>query len=471
MLILLPLVFFGLYAVTLLPGVGWGDVAKYQTVAAEVGWPLDAGLHGLYSILLSVWVNIIPLGEVAWRANLFSAIASATALGIFIHVCLALGLSRRSVLLSAGSLGLSHVFWTNATWAESYPLFSCLWLLAVGRGLLFLQNRRPHDLVMTLGFFGLTVWVNLMAVQALAVFALVSIVLVPECRRPSTWFRPALALLLGLSPWMARILWALTIERLDGHEVFARVFDLQFSSHLWIRHAPGDWIRGAAPFLLYLVYQCGAMTPYFLNVRRLPVSSWLFPVLLAGFTGLFCSTFLPQRAVWILTAAWLPLFILLAMALEASLPARKGVFALPLVVVAGYALAPGVLDGHLGRLVHVEPVGKRDTLRIFLQPWKQGERSAGDYVDEVEANLKSGDILVCDFTPGAPLRYAQKVQGRLSHLRIVSLGQDFKNLIDKVPPGSQLWLGRDSPEFHKRIDASKWRTVRVGTLLRVEKLP
>lgn len=475
----MPLFFLALYTMTLMPGVGWGDEAKYQVEALTLDWPREAGLHGLYAIVSALFVQAWPWGSVAYKANLFSAVCAAAALAVFIRVLRTLGISQRSTALATLTLGLSHTFWTHATWAESYPLFACLWIGAVGVGMRYLMEGHPRDLALTLGLFGLTLWVNLMATQGLAAFLCCAVLLRPECRKLPAWKIPLLALLVGLSPWLGRLLWALGVEKIPLDLVLMRAFELDFAHQLWIRHSPSDWIRGARAFPLYFLYQFGLMAFYFTRLRRLPARVWLFPVLLTLLIMLFCSTFLPQRTVWVLMAAWLPLFLLMATCLDVSMPATPRMFILPLLTVAGYALLSYsvqiFLDQHPAArsfsIFHAEPVGTRNAAAIFLKPWKQDERSAQDYIDEVESTLKAKDMIVCDFTPAATLRYAKEVEGRLHNITIAYLRDDLNSVLSSAPPGTGLWLGRDSAEFHRRLDGMRWRTEKVGSLLRVEKRP
>ena len=71
----------GLYAYTgtLAPTVLQGDAALFQYTPAVLGVTYPTG-YPLYILLGKLWVTLLPLGEIAWRMNLLSALLSSLAL-------------------------------------------------------------------------------------------------------------------------------------------------------------------------------------------------------------------------------------------------------------------------------------------------------------------------------------------------------------------------------------------------------
>ncbi|HSJ52436.1 MAG TPA: DUF2723 domain-containing protein, partial [Anaerolineae bacterium] len=65
------------YLQTLLPGIGWGDIARFQYVARVWGIPHRFG-YPLY-IALSRLFGALPVGDLAYRVNLMSAVFAALA--------------------------------------------------------------------------------------------------------------------------------------------------------------------------------------------------------------------------------------------------------------------------------------------------------------------------------------------------------------------------------------------------------
>ncbi len=70
-----------LYLLTLAPGVVGGDAGEHQFAAPLLGIPHTTG-YPLYILLGKLWTLLIPMGSMAWRMNLFSAVNGALAAGV-----------------------------------------------------------------------------------------------------------------------------------------------------------------------------------------------------------------------------------------------------------------------------------------------------------------------------------------------------------------------------------------------------
>lgn len=121
------LIALGVYALTLLRGVGSFDVAEMQTVPRVLGVAHPTG-YPLWTLVGFLW-SLLPLGSVAFRMNLFSAVLFAGAVGLVTRLAMKLGV--RSIL--AVCSGLVFAFaggtWRNAVHAEVQSLH--LFLLAL----------------------------------------------------------------------------------------------------------------------------------------------------------------------------------------------------------------------------------------------------------------------------------------------------------------------------------------------------
>ena len=72
------LLLFAVYLTTLLPGLGGTeDTPKFQYIGAVLGTAHDPG-YPLYTLLTHAWSRL-PLGTLAYRINVFSAIWGAAA--------------------------------------------------------------------------------------------------------------------------------------------------------------------------------------------------------------------------------------------------------------------------------------------------------------------------------------------------------------------------------------------------------
>lgn len=156
---------FAVYLCTLLPSVGWGDIARFQYVARVWGIPHRFG-YPTY-IALSRLFGYLPVGNLAYRVNLMSAVFAALAA---VMVCLIVLLLVRDGI-AAASAGLSFAFsralWGQAVFAEVYTLNAFL----IGAVLLVLlawqQTRKIGLLYLGIGLYALS-FGNHMTVVTLA---------------------------------------------------------------------------------------------------------------------------------------------------------------------------------------------------------------------------------------------------------------------------------------------------------------
>ncbi len=140
------LVALAVYVRTLLPGMAFGDWGEMQTVPHVLGVAHPTG-YPTY-IVLSWLAHLVPLGSVAWRANLLSAILVAAALGVTVAILLRLG-TRPAIAVGAGlALGAVGTVWAAATVAEVNPLHLLFVAALLHRALVWEERRRPRDLVL-----------------------------------------------------------------------------------------------------------------------------------------------------------------------------------------------------------------------------------------------------------------------------------------------------------------------------------
>ncbi|HEX9922437.1 MAG TPA: DUF2723 domain-containing protein, partial [Anaerolineae bacterium] len=69
---------FTLYLLTLAPGVVGGDAGEHQFTGPLLGIPHATG-YPLYVLVSKLWTLLIPIGTLAWRMNLLSAVGGALA--------------------------------------------------------------------------------------------------------------------------------------------------------------------------------------------------------------------------------------------------------------------------------------------------------------------------------------------------------------------------------------------------------
>ena len=116
-----------LYIRTLAPSVISiaDDTLEFQLIAQRGAIPHPSG-YPLYALLLTLFARFIPFGEVAFRANLLSALAASVAVGFTYLVARQMRLSHVAALFSAALLAILPTFWAHATIAEVYALHLAL---------------------------------------------------------------------------------------------------------------------------------------------------------------------------------------------------------------------------------------------------------------------------------------------------------------------------------------------------------
>src|SRR5688572_23602549 len=125
----------GLYSLTLAPTVLEADAGEFQFVPWLPGIAHPTG-YPLYVMAGWAWSHLLPVGEVAWRMNLLSAVFAAVTVGLVYGLarCLldialpALPLPARSLGggLAAATVAVTATFWSQALVAEVYTLHTLL---------------------------------------------------------------------------------------------------------------------------------------------------------------------------------------------------------------------------------------------------------------------------------------------------------------------------------------------------------
>ena len=109
-----------LYLRTLVPDIYVSDFVEFQYQPALLGLPHPNGFP--FYMVLGWLGSHVPVGSVAWRMNVLSAVGGA--LAVAVTTAFAQRLSRRASvgLLAGGLLALSPTFWYYSLAAERYTL-------------------------------------------------------------------------------------------------------------------------------------------------------------------------------------------------------------------------------------------------------------------------------------------------------------------------------------------------------------
>jgi hypothetical protein len=113
-----------LYLLTAAPTIGSLDSAELTTAAATAGLTRATG-YPLYLILGHLW-SWLPLGDVGYRMNLFSAFNAALTMLLAERILRRLGVGPWAAFGSLGLLTCATFFWSLALVAEVYTLQTAL---------------------------------------------------------------------------------------------------------------------------------------------------------------------------------------------------------------------------------------------------------------------------------------------------------------------------------------------------------
>ena len=111
----------GVYVASLHGDVGFWDTGDLQTVPYILGIPYPTGFPG-YVLLGWLWTHIFPFGNVAWRLNVFAALACAATAGAVVALLLTLGTGEIIAVAAAAVYAFGAVPWSHATYVDVHPI-------------------------------------------------------------------------------------------------------------------------------------------------------------------------------------------------------------------------------------------------------------------------------------------------------------------------------------------------------------
>lgn len=113
-----------LYVRTLAPDLLWGDSGEFQTLVYTLGMTHPTG-YPVY-LLLGRLFAFLPLGNLAMRVSLFSAVCGALACTLVFLLLRVIKGRRLPALGAALAMGVTPLFWWQAVIAELYTIASLL---------------------------------------------------------------------------------------------------------------------------------------------------------------------------------------------------------------------------------------------------------------------------------------------------------------------------------------------------------
>ncbi|MCK6483499.1 MAG: DUF2723 domain-containing protein [Phycisphaerae bacterium] len=426
-----------LYFLTCAPDVLWGDSGTFQVRVARGELNSPAGLalaHPLY-IALARGFALLPLGTIAYRVNLFSAVCAAAAVGLtFRFVARGTG-DRFAAAIAAVALAVSHTFWTHAVTAEVYTLYVLLLageLCCIER---YVRTGRRRGLYLALLLNGLSLSNHVLA--ALHAPAYLVLMFRRLLRGGLRWRHVPSAALFWLSG--AGLYVGMIAGQVAAGDSVAAAVREAFVGKSYQKNVGGGFSPASDAARTLMSFALNFPTPLALllplawrrrsstDSRADPINEEtlaaaqasrrdlaLFVALLFAVHFLFAATYtVPDKhvffqACYVLLAIWLGG----AAGAWARTPMRRRLcVAAALLPALVYEIAPPLLERWNVPLGGTRDIPGRSTYAYFLRPRKNGDDGARRFAEEAFATVGPDGYLMAGSPYQPVLAYVRDVEG------------------------------------------------------------
>jgi 4-amino-4-deoxy-L-arabinose transferase-like glycosyltransferase len=401
-----------LYLTTLSPDILPADNGEFQLVAAVLGVAHPPG-YPLHTVLGRL-MTFLPIGGVAWRVNLLSAVLAAATLTLASATVRHLTGRRAAGLAAAMALSTSTTFWAQATMANvrtPTAFFTALGVYALVRYRKEPDRERYLMLLAAALSLGLTHHLSFVFVSLF--FPLYLLLIDPSLlRKPRRWRRPALVAVLCTLPLLYLPLRSdapLAPDNLRTVEgFFQHVLALGFSGDFFYYTSPADLLARLQVMGNVLTFQfhpsilVGAILGALLILRR---DRRLALLLLGGFSlhTLVTATYRAPQTVEYMLPAYLLLAVALGYGLACWVPhaspehwrSKKALPFYAYAVLVALIIVGGLLQGG-------------DHLASFRELAES--RDTRDTVEEIMGHAPQSAVVLADWHWVMPLRYLQLVE-------------------------------------------------------------
>ena len=429
-----------LYIITCAPTILWQDSAllTYRIWHNDIQGNLGLAIsHPLY-ILVGIAVKYIPIGQLAYRVNLISAVFGAVAVA---NLFLILRLWLRKTLpavIGAITLAVSWTFWQNAVIAEVYSMYAAQMLAELIMLLQYMRTKRVGYLYL-LGFFnGLAIANHMWGSLALTCYAVFFIVLLAKKQIRLKHLGIIILLwVIGAIPYEYLIIKNIIISgdvagtlssALFGNGWQSRVLNTSVSMKIVLENIMFILLNFPTPNLLLLFLGLWVIW------KKAPSRSFaniIIAMMMLYFIFAFRYT-VPDRH-----AFFLPFYCLAAITIGLGADAlltRYNYKSLVIAVLA-FTLLPIPTDFITPAAARkfYKPLGQRrqrpyrDEYTYWLQPWKTGYRGAEKFANEALDRVEKNAIIYAFTTDVHSLLYVQEVNRKRPDVKIVSQNDSSEN--------------------------------------------
>ncbi len=454
-----------LYLNTLSPSVLPGDSGEFQFVVPTLGIPHPTG-YPLYLILGRLF-TLLPVGTVAWRLNLFSAVAAAGAVWAAYRVGRAMGWSCAAACIAAALLMVSETFWSQAVIAEKYALNAFFVAMTLWLGLEWRKTRERRWLYLWAACYGLSLTHHRTMLMLAPAYALLVWLTDRAILRRSALPGLIILFLAPLSLYLALPLFnalnpPYAYIRLDSLQAFIDlVLARSYQSGLFL----GGWVAlpgrlGELGRLLMrqfgpwgLALSLGGWAALWLNKR---VEALILVVGMAAQAAFALNYYVPNTPVY-----YLPVYVWLAVCAGAMVEWVSDRVAGPRQAVLVWTALVAALPLYLG-ITHLPGM---DQKRAYA-----GQSFDHEYGRRALQSVEPHALIVSDWLPATVLWYAQYVDGLAATAQIVAVdsleGQWQGHVETALNVGRPVYLARPVTQAAEQYALSS-----AGPLLRVQKAP
>ncbi len=476
-----------LYLATCAPTILWQDsgLFVYRIWHNDIQGKLGlATAHPLY-IMIGIAVKHIPLGNLAWRINLISAVFGAVAIAnLFLLLRLWLGRVLPAVI-GVVTLAVSWTFWQHAVIAEVCTLYAAQMLGELIVLLQYIRTKRIRYLYLLGLFNGLAIANHLLASLAFVCYLVFLITLIIKKQINLKHLVIIAGLwVIGAAPYEYLIIkniiqtgdiTATLASALFGRMWQSQVLNTSISMKIVLENIIFILLNFPTPnFLLFFVglWALRKTAPSRSFVNIILVMSALYFVFAFRYT-------IPDRYSF-----FLPFYCFAAMFIAIGADvilkrynSRKLLFvilAFALLAIPTYCVTPA-----LGRRFY-KPLGQRrqrpyrDEYKYFLQPWKTNYRGAEIFAQEALDVVEKNAIIYADSTIIHVLLYVQEAEGKRSDVKIVSRYYMSKNApaftentIERLMKSSSVYVVSPVPAYCPQFLLEQYKFEQVGIIWKV----
>jgi hypothetical protein len=477
-----------LYGISCAPGAVWQDsgLIQYRVWHGDIEGSMGLALsHPLY-YLAAIAAGHVPLGEFGHRVNLLSAVAAAVAVAN-LYLLMRLWLGRQfPAIIAAATLGLSHTFWWHASIAETYTLWTALFL---GELICLVQYTRTRRTIYLYGLGllnGMAVAVHMLgSISFLCYAVFLAILLMKRAIRGRDVAAVAILWVVGSLPYGYLIVQNIvrTGDALGtlasaafGDRWRADVLNASLSWRIVKENVLLIGLNFPTPNVLLFLAGC-------YGLRRIGPAAFrnvILALLLLHLLFAFRYTVADRYAFFI------PFYCMAAMVIGLGVQEVVSRFhhrALPWLIalfclapVGVYAAAPQFAKQAGVRIGTRQDIPYRDDYAYFLRPWKTGYSGAERFATEALEGVEENAIIWADITTVAPLLYVQQVKGTRPDVKIVSTVAStpgapqvnewsLAELLDAHP----IYVVSRTPGYCPAFLTERYSLVKAGVLWRVHR--